>query len=162
MLFIKLENINKVKTISYRSNGNANISISIILQIKRKHVEFVDEAYALPSINISETLIESNPHLNKYLFHKIPKGAEDMELALSVSYEILFDQTTNETQTNQLIHKLHDAIVYVLNKNGFGAQFNNLFVEDTPHEIIDNHPGDMVVKYSQIFDEKDKIKVITL
>ena len=159
VLFVKSENINENETILYKSNVDANVSISVSLQIKSKHA---DEAHALPLINISETLIVSNPYLNKQLFHKIPKGAEDMELALSVSYEILFDQTTNETQKNQLIYTLYDAIVYVLDKNGFGAQFNNLFVEDTPHEIIYNHQGDMVVKYSQIFDEKDKVKVITL
>merc|ERR1719343_231033 len=81
-----------------------------------------DSTPETPSMNASSELnIVWNPYLNEHILAaQIPEYAETMQLASLMSYRIIFDSNATETQQAELINTLHDAIVHVLDMNGYG------------------------------------------
>merc|ERR1712130_415040 len=61
----------------------------------------------------------------------------------------------------QLEDILSDAINSVFAMNGLGEDKEVKLLED-PHEVINNHPGDMVVEYVQHFPEDEELKIAVL
>ena len=144
---------NKTITISIKLFNKRNVSTSSQIDINQ-----IDLSFDTPS----ELILASQSGKDN-----IPDDVTIIGKGALVPYQILHDQHANDTEKDEIIKTLSDAIVYVFNKYGFSnneQETNTIYIrfDDpmVPREKIINNNGDMVVKFSQYFYEKDEEKVM--
>eukprot|EP01084_Bolivina_argentea_P143542 252011_1 len=97
-----------------------------------------------------------------YLLSTIPNEALDYGFGQIIPYQILYNSNANNSEIQEIINTLGDAILTVFSNNGFDQQQNNIIISTDAYSIIHNHAGDMVVRWGQAFFEKDKDSVVSL